>query len=200
MILKRRDFITLLSGAALAAAVHRARTIWLAPAIALVILIFAGMAEAATIKILALGASNTNGKGVSTSDAWPAQLESMLRAKGYDATVKVNAVNGDTSAGVLSRTSAIPAGTQVVAFDTGGDNDLLHGLAAETQVNRAKIISAIRADGAVAIGVPYRTLIGPQRSGGAGYQADGIHLTAQSHRKVAAYLVPLVIAAVSQSH
>jgi acyl-CoA thioesterase-1 len=41
-------------------------------------------AEAKTIKIYALGASNTNGKGVSSSEAWPAQLEQKLRAKGYD--------------------------------------------------------------------------------------------------------------------
>ena len=115
------------------------------------------------------------------------------------ATGASNAVNGDTSAGVFGRTNAIPAGTQVVAFDTGGDNDLLHGVAGETEANRAKIISAIRAHGAMPISVPYHALIGPQRSGGAGYQADGIHLTAQSHRKVAAYLVPLILAAAKQS-
>jgi len=183
----------------LAGVAHRATTAWLASAVAVFIFISGEVADAATIRILALGASNTNGKGVSASEAWPAQLQSMLRAKGYDATVTVNAVNGDTSAGVFGRTNAIPAGTQVVAFDTGGDNDLLHGVAGETEANRAKIISAIRAHGAMPISVPYHALIGPQRSGGAGYQADGIHLTAQPHRKVAAYLVPLILAAAKQS-
>jgi lysophospholipase L1-like esterase len=118
----------------------------------------------------------------------------MLRAKGYDATVTVNAINGDTSAGVLSRTSSISPGTQVVVFDTGGDNDKLRGMAGDTNANRGRIISAIRAHGAVAIQAAYRRLLGPQRSGGAGYQPDGIHLTAASHQKIAAYLLPQVIA------
>src|SRR5918994_2788365 len=38
-------------------------------------------ATADEIKIVALGASQTNGKGVSNSDAYPAQLESILKAE-----------------------------------------------------------------------------------------------------------------------
>jgi lysophospholipase L1-like esterase len=40
-----------------------------------------GAAAAATI--VALGASNTYGKGVSRSNAYPAQLEALLRAQGH---------------------------------------------------------------------------------------------------------------------
>ncbi len=178
----------------------RATWTWLAVAVSLCILMCGGIADAATIKVFALGASNTNGKGVGASEAWPAQLERMLRAKGYDATVTVNAINGDTSAGILRRTSSIPAGTQVVVFDTGGDNDRLRGLGGQTHANKAQIVSAIRAHGAAAIQAPYINLIGPQRSGGAGYQPDGIHLTAQSHQRLAAYLLPRVIAAAKAAH
>jgi len=167
---------------------------WLA--VALCVAVCSGVAEAKAIKVFALGASNTNGKGVGSNQAWPAQLEHMLRAKGYDATVTVNAINGDTSEGVLRRASSIPAGTQVVVFDTGGDNDHLRGRTdSDINATRARIVAAIRAHGAVPIQAPYRTLIGPLRSGGAGYQADGHHLTARSHFRVAAYLVPKVIAA-----
>lgn len=155
-----------------------------------------GLASAETIKVFALGASNTNGKGVGSAEAWPAQLERMLRSKGYDVNIRVNAINGDTSSGILSRTSSIPEGTQVVVFDTGGDNDRLQGRSeGEIQANRVRIMSAIRAHGAAPIFAPYKRVIGPQRIGGAGYQADEIHLTAQSHAKMAAYLLPQVISA-----
>jgi acyl-CoA thioesterase-1 len=154
------------------------------------------LANAKEIRVYALGASNTNGKGVATSQAWPAQLERMLRAKGYDARVTVNAVNGDTSQGVLSRAAGIPQGAQVVVFDTGGDNDRLRGRSeGQIKATRAQIVAAIRAHHAVPIQAPYRRLIGPQRSGGSGYQPDGIHLTSASHARVAAYLLPKVIAA-----
>jgi acyl-CoA thioesterase-1 len=156
----------------------------------------AGAVEAKSIKVFALGASNTNGRGVSTDEAWPAQLQRMLRAKGYDVTVTVDAINGDTTSGILRRTGNIPAGTEVVVFDTGGDNDRLRGRSeAEIHANRNRIVAAIRSHGAAAIQAPYIKLIGPQRSGGAGYQADGIHLTAKSHARIAAYLAPQVIAA-----
>ena len=174
---------------------RRAASIWFVFGLAACVAAYGGAASAKTIKVFALGASNTNGKGVGFDEAWPAQLERMLRAKGYEVTVKVNAINGDTSAGVLSRASSIPEGTQVVVFDTGGDNDRLRGASpGETKANRV-IESAIRSHHAVPIQAPYIALFGPQRSGGAGYQADGIHLTARSHARIAAYLLPKVIAA-----
>jgi acyl-CoA thioesterase-1 len=43
-------------------------------------LLLGGVAHAATV--VALGASNTFGKGVSRSQAYPAQLEALLRARG----------------------------------------------------------------------------------------------------------------------
>jgi acyl-CoA thioesterase-1 len=42
-------------------------------------LLFVGAAQAATV--VALGASNTYGKGVSRGQAYPAQLEALLRAR-----------------------------------------------------------------------------------------------------------------------
>jgi acyl-CoA thioesterase-1 len=177
------------------ASVKNVAQFWLA--VLLCLTVCSGVADAKTIKVFALGASNTNGKGVGSDRAWPAQLERILRAKGYDATVTVNAVNGDTSEGVLRRANSIPTGTQVVVFDTGGDNDHLRGRT-ENDINatKARIVSAIRAHGAVPIQAPYRTLIGPLRSGGAGYQADGHHLTAKSHGRVASFLASKVLAAV----
>ena len=159
-----------------------------------------GVAEAKSISIFALGASNTNGTGVGSSEAWPAQLERMLRARGYDVVMSVSAINGDTSEGVLARAGGIPAGTQVVVFDTGGDNDRLRGRS-EGMINatKAQLIAAIRAHGAVPIQAQYQSWIGPQRSGGAGYQEDGIHLTPASHARVAAYLLPKVISAVGKA-
>jgi acyl-CoA thioesterase-1 len=173
----------------------------IAAAITFCTVTLAGATDAKSIRIFAVGASNTNGRGVGSDQAWPAVLERMLRAKGYDATVTVSAVNGDTSAGVLNRANSIPAGTQVVVFDTGGDNDRLRGISeGEINANRAQIIGIARAHGATAIQAAYKRIIGPQRSGGAGYQADGIHLTANSHARIAAYLLPQVIAAAKRSH
>lgn len=42
-----------------------------------------GFANTAQAQIVALGASNVAGRGVSPSDAFPAQLERMLAGKGY---------------------------------------------------------------------------------------------------------------------
>src|SRR5579871_2026863 len=70
--------------------------------------------NAAEISIVALGASNTAGKGVSPDQAFPAQLEAMLRAKGYDARVTNAGVSGNTTSGMLGRlNSSVPDGTQI---------------------------------------------------------------------------------------
>jgi hypothetical protein len=45
------------------------------------------------ISIVALGASGIHGKGVALSEAFPAQLENMLRADGLAETFRKNAVD-----------------------------------------------------------------------------------------------------------
>ena len=75
-------------------------------------------AEAASINIVALGASQTAGRvigkhsgGVSPDEAFLAQLQSMLRARGYDAQVTNAGVPGDTTDGMLLRLdSSVPDG------------------------------------------------------------------------------------------
>src|ERR1700730_18675685 len=86
----------------------------------------------ASAQIVALGASNVEGHGVSPSEAWPAQLESMLRAKGSGAHVTNAGVSGDTTGEVLARLpSAVTAGTKVVILDIGPFNDVRTGGSAD---------------------------------------------------------------------
>ena len=81
-----------------------------------------GVAHAATV--VALGASNTYGMGVSRSEAYPAQLQALLRARGLNVQIINAGINGDTTAGILARLDqAVPRGTSVVVFQPGG-NDL----------------------------------------------------------------------------
>jgi len=151
------------------------------------------------VRILALGASNTNGRGVGTESAWPALLQRMLRAKGYDARVSVSAVNGQTSAQILERAQTdIEPGIQIVIFDNGGDNDRKRGMSmAETNANVARIQAAIRAHGAVPIRAPYRAVAGQMYSS-RGYQSDGHHLSAESHARVAAALMQQITAKIGR--
>ena len=52
--------------------------------LALLAMLSVGIASADAATIVALGASNTYGKGVARNQAYPAQLEAILRAKGSD--------------------------------------------------------------------------------------------------------------------
>src|SRR3984957_11180381 len=54
-------------------------------AVALLLTIAASLASATAAQIVAFGASNTAGHGVGSDRAWPARLQAMLRAKGYQA-------------------------------------------------------------------------------------------------------------------
>jgi hypothetical protein len=72
----------------------------------------------AAAQVVALGASNTEGRGVAGSAAWPAQLERMLRAKGYNVQVKNAGVSGDDTRRMLGRlNSTVPEGTRVVILE-----------------------------------------------------------------------------------
>src|SRR5258708_40038930 len=86
-----------------------------------IILALAAPAAAAEVTIVALGASNTYGKGVARGQDYPAQLQAMLRARGYAARVINAGINGDTTGGMASRLdSAVPAGARVGVLQPGG--------------------------------------------------------------------------------
>jgi acyl-CoA thioesterase I len=149
----------------------------------------------ARAQVVAFGASNFEGHGVSRLEAFPAQLETMLRAKGFKVRVKNAGVYGDTSARMLARlNSSIPAGTKVVILDASGEflNDYLHGVSEqEGQANLATMAATLQSRGIVVIKESTQDLPVEDR------QADGRHLTAAGHRIVAARLVDEVAAALS---
>lgn len=151
-------------------------------------------AHAQAINIVALGASNVNGKGVSTSEAWPAQLAAMLKARGYDVNMTVIASNGLTSSEIAASATSIPAGTKVVIYDTGSVNDARRGVIDAHARNVVAIVSAIRASGATPIENHYWGIPASLR------QSDGIHLTPAGNARIAARLLPRVIAAIGKRH
>src|ERR1700730_2106995 len=91
--------------------------------VAAVLLGFATFDRAAAtepISIVALGASGIHGKGVALSEAFPAQLENMLRADGFNVQVINAGVDGDTTTGMLFRMdSVIPPTTKVAIVEPG---------------------------------------------------------------------------------
>jgi acyl-CoA thioesterase-1 len=58
---------------------------------------------AAPLRIVAIGASNTQGWYVGNQGAYPAKLQALLKAKGIDAQVVNAGVPFDTTAGMLKR-------------------------------------------------------------------------------------------------
>jgi acyl-CoA thioesterase-1 len=149
-------------------------------------IVMAGMAGSASAQVVALGASNTEGHGVGSSEAYPAQLQRLLQAKGSATQVSNAGVFGDTTAGMLSRlSSSVPEGTKVVILQFGG-NDGRRGITPpQRQANIAGIQQQLKARGiktVMADGYVKSAL----QSGMA--QGDGIHLTAAGHQRVAAQL------------
>ena len=155
-------------------------------------------ANAAPLNIVALGASNTSGRGqgshpggVSPNQAYPAQLEAMLRAKGIDAHVRNAGIPGDTTGGMLRRmNSAVPNGTQIVILQTGG-NDARQGAGGDVGPNTAQITSKLNARGIKVILLDNLSAYAPSST----RDPDGEHYNAQGHAAIAAGLLPQVIAA-----
>ena len=108
-----------------------------------------GLVAAAQAQIVALGASNTRGMGVAFEEAYPAQLEAMLRAKGYRGRVLNAGISGDTTAGMLARLdSAVPPDTRVVILQPGGNDLRRRGSgAAARDANIQQIVARLSARG-----------------------------------------------------
>jgi len=101
------------------------------------------------LRIVVLGDSLVAGLGLKPSDAFPAQLERALKARGHAVEVINAGVSGDTTAGGLARVAwAVPEQTDAVILELGA-NDALRGLdPARAKSNLDKIIAAIRGYGA----------------------------------------------------
>lgn len=167
-----------------------------AGAAALALVVVAGAARAETVRIVALGASNTYPQAVAASQGWPAKLEAMLRAKGYDVSVSIKAVTLGDAAQIFQAAQSIPSGTKIVVFDAGGGNSRDRGI--DPRAYRAKTMQVIRAQGATPIFVSYKQIVGPE--GTSAWIAGDIHhhFTAASHTKVARAILPRVVAAIGK--
>ena len=105
-------------------------------------------AETQAPVIIALGDSLTAGLGLPQDQAFPAQLEAALKARGTDATVINAGVSGDTAAAGLARLDwALPDNASAVIVELGA-NDALQGLPPDgTKQALGKIIEAVQARG-----------------------------------------------------
>jgi acyl-CoA thioesterase-1 len=101
------------------------------------------------LRIVVLGDSLSAGFQLKASDAFPAQLERALKARGHRVEVSNAAVSGDTTAAGLERLNwAVPEKTDAVILELGA-NDALRGLdPAQAKANLDGIVSAVKAGGA----------------------------------------------------
>jgi acyl-CoA thioesterase I len=150
-----------------------------------------GVAHAAEAIIVALGASHTYGKGVARNEAYPAQLEALLRVKGYAVRVINAGVNGDTTAGMLARLErAVPSGTKVVILQPGG-NDRRKGQSMDRADNVAVLQARLKARSVNVVMLEDNMLRGLP------HQPDK-HLTPEGYRALAENLLPQVVAALGR--
>ena len=150
--------------------------------LALLAMLSIGVPSADAATIVALGASNTYGKGVARNQAYPAQLEAILRAKGSNVRVVNAGINGDTTEGMLGRLDrAVPNGTSAVILQPGG-NDRRKGRPDRT----ADIQSRLSARGIPVI------MLGNSMLGGLPHQPDGVHLTPEGYHMLAESLASQV--------
>jgi acyl-CoA thioesterase-1 len=103
--------------------------------------------HAATIKILALGTSLTQGLGVPPGLDLTAVLEARLKGSGLDVKMINAGVSGDTSAGGLARLDWSLADRPQAAIIELGSNDALRGQSpAETEKNLSMILARLKAE------------------------------------------------------
>ena len=147
------------------------------------------LAQAASVKIVAIGASNTSGWGVQSGYAYPERLQAMLRARGIDAQVKNAGIPMETTNGMLGRIdSDVPAGTNIVIIQPGGNDLRFFGTKERRTNNVNAMVARVRARGMIPI--VYDPVFPPED-----YQWDRIHITTEGHAKIAAQLLPMVISA-----
>jgi acyl-CoA thioesterase-1 len=157
--------------------------------------VFFGAAHAA--EVIALGASNTEGKGrgrfpdgVPRSQACPAQLERLLHAQGCRVRVANAGVAGDTTAGMLRRLPRVLTKDAKVLILQPGGNDARRGEAQDTTGNVEAIRHFAGQRNLQVVVLDRLGLMAPQHR-----LPDGQHFSADGHAVFAAWLAPRVVAA-----
>ena len=155
-------------------------------AIAALICASAGV-NAAPLRIVAIGASNTHGWYVGNRGAYPAQLQALLRAKGIDAQVSNAGVPFETTGMMLRRIDKdVPDGTDIVILEPGGNDRRFFGTKEQRAANIAEMERRVQARSMSVIvydeemPLRYRAL-------------DLMHFTHEGHAIIAAALLPRVM-------
>jgi len=150
--------------------------------------------DAAPLRIVAIGASNTHGWYVGNQGAYPTKLQALLRAKGIDAQVTNAGVPFETTGMMLRRIDRdVPNGTDIVILEPGGNDRRFlvppqwraSNIAEMERRLKARSISVIVYDEVMPL--QYRTL-------------DLIHFTEQGHAIIAAALLPRVMEVLERRH
>jgi acyl-CoA thioesterase-1 len=163
------------------------------PSLCLLCLLLFLPQKAAAAEVVALGASSVQGVGVSAGEAWPEVLQGLLRARGFNVTVKNAGIGGQTSADILNRAEyAVDSDTKVVILLIGR-NDFTKGGNKKTRAaNIQEIVKRLRAKGVTVIPAGHLYLgLSKQNH----IAVDGRHPNAAGHRVIANGLVPQVMAA-----
>ena len=165
-----------------------ARCLGRAVLVAIAALICASAAvNAAPLRIVAIGASNTHGWYVGNQGAYPAKLQALLRAKGIDAQVANAGVPFETTGMMLRRIDRdVPNGTDIVILEPGGNDRRFLVPPAWRAANIAEMERRLKAR---SISVIVYDEVMPLQ-----YRAlDLIHFTEQGHAIIAAALLPRVM-------
>lgn len=148
--------------------------------------------NAASVRIVAIGASNTHGWYVGNQGAYPAKLQKLLRDKGVDAQVANAGVPFDTTAGMLKRIdSDVPDDTDIVILQPGANDIRFLGTKERRAANIASMEQRLR-DRSIEV-IVYDDDI-PLRY----YALDFIHLTDEGHAMIAAALLPRVMTVIGR--
>jgi acyl-CoA thioesterase I len=189
------DFIAR-GGSSLRCVFQHGLNVWLPVCAAAFLFAGGAAAKAEHVNIVAIGESNTEGYGLKSSYAYPAILERLLRARGYDVSVTNEGVSGITTASILNRlSSAIPNGTKIVILQMGNYNDGVMGVSlAQSEANIKEAIARVRSrvSKLIFIGTPMFLTI-PRSL----YQGDGLHLTEQGQAVMAQKILPQVEKAIA---
>ena len=150
----------------------------------------AATAAARPTRIVVLGDSLVAGFQLKVSDAFPAQLERALKARGHSVEIINAGVSGDTTAGGLERLKwAVPEATDAVILELGA-NDALRGLdPGRAKANLDKIIVELKSNG---VEVLLAGMLAP-RNLGANYSGAFDAIYPELARKHALLLYPFFL-------